>query len=113
MLERLAIDRAVDREGAVLAQYVLPMVLLNLLIEVIGIGRLKFLEGFQHSQGSAQAEVGPIHQFLVALEGNHASSLLHILCSQSHQLITQNPFQPLEGLSNHFKSLTHNHVKNV
>ena len=84
------------------------MELLHLLIEVIGIGRGELVDGFEHPQRRAKAEVCLIHHLLVASKRHHAAPLHHILRAKRHQFITQHALQPLEGLSNHFKCLTHN-----
>ena len=108
MLESVAKHCAVNRERAVLGHYVLPVEMLDLLIEVVGVGRSELIDGLEHPQSSAKAEVCPIHQLFVASERHHAAALHHLLRSQRCQFITQHALQPLEGLSNHFKCLAHN-----
>ena len=108
VLERFAIDGGVNRERAALVHDILPMELLHLLIEVVGIGGGELVDGLEYTQRRAKAEVRLIHYLFVALKRHHAAALHHILRAKRHQFITQHALQPLEGLSNHFKCLTHN-----
>ncbi len=87
VLELFAVGGRVDSKCLADFHHRCPFVALDLLVEVIGIGRAEFVKRFQHTQRGAQAEVSTIHQLLVALKRHHAYAFQNILGTQLAQLV--------------------------
>ena len=96
--ELLAEHYGVYGEGLVRRQVVFPTDGFRLLVHFVRRLRREVLDGFQYTQGRAQAEVGTVHHLFVALEGHHAPAYLDVVRAEGGQLLCQHLFQALEGL---------------
>ena len=84
-----------------------------MLIEVIGASGAQFEEGFEHTHSGAAGKIGPIKHFFISLERNDAITLGYFFGAQVAQLVGKHTFQSEEGLSRHFKFVSHHVLFNL
>ncbi len=109
----VAVAHRVDGKRLVGAEYAAPVVLLDMLVERVGIGGAEFEKRAQDAQRRAALQVGAVHRLQRAGKGHHAAPRHHILGSERAQLLGQHLFKTLEGLSHHFKRTIHNRQANI
>ena len=97
------IDHGVHGEGCIEVEVLFPVDGPHGGVDVVGVGRAEVLDGFEYAYGRAQAEVGPVHHFLVSGEGNHTFADLDVVCAELCQLLCQHFFQSLEGFGDKFE----------
>ena len=105
MAELLAEDGGFYGKGFVRVQILFPTDGFYLFVDLVGVFGLEVLDGFQDSDGCAQAEVRFVHHLFVTAEGDHATAYLDVVGSQCGEFLRQHFFQSLKGFGNHFKRL--------
>ena len=100
MTELLGIDYRVDRKSRFQIEKIVPFHAAHGVVDIVGISCLKSFDGFQNSDGGAQAEVGAVHHCLVARKRHHAPSDFDVVGTELGQFLRQNLFKALEGFGN-------------
>ena len=106
--ELVAVGHGVDGESAPYGHQFAPVVLLDVVVELVGVVSREAVYRFEYAQRGAAAEIGLVKHLEVTLERNHAPARLHIERSKIAELLGKHIFQSLEGLCHHFKVIGHN-----
>ena len=103
VFEYFGINHGVNRKSFRRVQIQTPVQLLNLVVHIISILRLKFKYRFQNTQSGTATKVRLVQHFQITLEGNAATQNFDVICAQIDKFLRQNLFQPLECFGYHFK----------
>ena len=103
MAELLGINDGVDGERSVEAEIITPLYALHGVVHLVGVGGLEMFDGLQDTDGSAEAEVGTVHHFLVAGERHHAPADLHVVGAELRELLGEHFFKSLESFCDEFE----------
>ena len=86
--EIVAVHGRVDSERGLRRHVFLPRYLTDYVVKFVRIRGCEFLNGLQHPEGCAQAQIRAVHQFKVSLETYHAGAHLHVLGAEAEQFVT-------------------------
>ncbi len=107
VVEFRTVYRRIDGESGVGGHELLPVEFPHIVIQFIGGVGCEFHDRLQNTQSGSEAEIGTVHEFLVALEGHHSCSEFHILGSKCNKLIAENILQALKCFGHHLEFSFH------
>ena len=100
MAENMGKNHRVDGKCLVQRQILVPVQLLDRLVNLVGSFSFKFINGFQYPQCGAAMHVCLIHHGFVAGKRNHSVSGFHICCTKVDEFFGKHIFKFCHRLGN-------------
>lgn len=101
--EDVARGGAVNHEGAIHVEDLLPLDFVDLIVELVGAVGLKFGKGLEDGKGGAAGVVGAVKEAHVAGEGDGTAEDFDVLGTEFAEFVGQDLFKSHHGFGNHLE----------